>query len=164
MAAAVAVFTIDQLAKCSLLWLHFPSLVRVFRSSFIGCRIYPNISGGLSPASKLTPSNRYQPEIALSLQVTRQSLWFQALTVFFYSSTMSWFVALFSGGNKNVRRGQAMNNTHEAFSLPTSSPIGSTSHIDAFNPDTLNTPDPERSFSYPPRSPMDPYGYGGPTS
>ncbi|KZP32531.1 hypothetical protein FIBSPDRAFT_722605 [Athelia psychrophila] len=77
---------------------------------------------------------------------------------------MSWFVALFSGGNKNVRRGQAMNNTHEAFSLPTSSPIGSTSHIDAFNPDTLGTPDPERSFSYPPRSPLDPYGYGGPTS
>lgn len=58
-----------------------------------------------------------------------------------------------------------MSSTHEAFSLPTSSPIHS-SHPDAFNPDTLQTPDPEsaassRSYTYPPPpSPIGSYGYG----
>lgn len=74
---------------------------------------------------------------------------------------MSWLVSLFSGGNKqNSRRGQAMTSTHEAFSLPTSSPVTS-GHPDAFNPDTLQTPDPDsaRSYTYPPTSPGGSYDY-----
>ena len=79
-------------------------------------------------------------------------------------STMSWLVSLFAGNKQSSRRGQAMHTTHEAFSLPTSSPIHS-SHADAFDPDTLQTPDPESatsrsSYTYPPVSPIGPYGYG----
>jgi hypothetical protein len=53
-----------------------------------------------------------------------------------------------------------MSSTHEAFSLPTSSPTLAI-HPDAFNPDTLNTPDPESAvsstYTYPPQGGA--YGY-----
>ncbi|KII89251.1 hypothetical protein PLICRDRAFT_160498 [Plicaturopsis crispa FD-325 SS-3] len=69
---------------------------------------------------------------------------------------MGWFTSLFSPeGSTNSRRGQAMSSTHEAFSLPTSSP-GFVSHPDAFNPDMLNNLEPDSatsaSFTYPPQS------------
>ncbi|KAJ4487557.1 ARP2/3 complex 16 kDa subunit (p16-Arc)-domain-containing protein [Lentinula aciculospora] len=58
------------------------------------------------------------------------------------------------GPSQSSRRGQAMSSTHEAFSIPTSSPVFS-SHPDAFTPDVLNTPDTSRSasYTYPPPSP-----------
>ncbi|KAJ3773772.1 hypothetical protein FB446DRAFT_666126 [Lentinula raphanica] len=68
---------------------------------------------------------------------------------------MNWLSSLFSqGSSKSSRRGQAMSSTHEAFSIPTSSPVFS-SHTDAFTPDVLNTPDTSRSasYTYPPPSP-----------
>ncbi|KAJ3877697.1 hypothetical protein F5051DRAFT_373996 [Lentinula edodes] len=68
---------------------------------------------------------------------------------------MNWFSSLFSqGSSQSSRRGQAMSSTHEAFSIPTSSPIFA-SHSDAFTPDVLNTPDTSRSasYTYPPPSP-----------
>ncbi|KAH7908581.1 hypothetical protein BJ138DRAFT_1181649 [Hygrophoropsis aurantiaca] len=74
---------------------------------------------------------------------------------------MNWFASLFPGSNKqSVRRGQAMSSTHEAFSLPTSSPAGFGPHPDAFNPQALHTPDPmSPSYTYPPTSPVSAYGY-----
>ncbi|KAF9234033.1 hypothetical protein BU15DRAFT_90136 [Melanogaster broomeanus] len=73
---------------------------------------------------------------------------------------MNWLVNLFASGNKqSLRRGQAMSSTHEAFSLPTTSP-GLPSHPDAFNPDTLQTANPlSPSYTYPPQSPVSSYGY-----
>ncbi|KIJ63255.1 hypothetical protein HYDPIDRAFT_134307 [Hydnomerulius pinastri MD-312] len=73
---------------------------------------------------------------------------------------MNWLANLFNGGNKQtIRRGQAMSNTHEAFSLPTTSP-GLPQHPDAFNPDGLHTADPlNPSYTYPPQSPVSAYGY-----
>ncbi|KAH7890005.1 hypothetical protein F5I97DRAFT_1801062 [Phlebopus sp. FC_14] len=73
---------------------------------------------------------------------------------------MNWLANLFAGGNKqNSRRGQAMSNTHEAFSLPTSSP-GFAAHPDAFTPEALPTADPlSPSYTYPPQSPLSAYGY-----
>ncbi|EGN96207.1 hypothetical protein SERLA73DRAFT_170616 [Serpula lacrymans var. lacrymans S7.3] len=76
---------------------------------------------------------------------------------------MNWLASLFSTGNNvSSRRGQAMSTTHEAFSLPTSSP-GFATHPDAFNPDSLQTPDTESamspSYTYPPQSPISAYGY-----
>ncbi|KIK81351.1 hypothetical protein PAXRUDRAFT_93275, partial [Paxillus rubicundulus Ve08.2h10] len=73
---------------------------------------------------------------------------------------MNWLANLFAGGDKqSQRRGQAMSNTHEAFSLPTTSPPFP-SHPDAFNPDTLQTAH-SRSppYTYPPQSPVSSYGY-----
>ncbi|KAJ6608611.1 hypothetical protein B0H10DRAFT_2067372 [Mycena sp. CBHHK59/15] len=55
---------------------------------------------------------------------------------------MGWFTNLFSPATHDSRKGQALNSTHDAFSLRTSSPVFG-AHPDAFNPDTLNTPDPE---------------------
>ncbi|OSD08664.1 hypothetical protein PYCCODRAFT_1380424 [Trametes coccinea BRFM310] len=72
---------------------------------------------------------------------------------------MSWLASLFSS-SKNSRNSsrKAMTSTHEAFSLPTSSPSQS-AHPDAFNPDTLATPGygSSSSYSYPPSSPSGPY-------
>ncbi|KAJ7739683.1 hypothetical protein DFH07DRAFT_892361 [Mycena maculata] len=79
---------------------------------------------------------------------------------------MGWFTNLFSpAAPQDSRRGQALNSTHDAFSLRTSSPTFG-AHPDAFNPDTLNA-DLESagagpSYTYPPQnsprgSPV--YGY-----
>ncbi|KAI0362341.1 hypothetical protein OH77DRAFT_1416588 [Trametes cingulata] len=72
---------------------------------------------------------------------------------------MSWLTALFSS-NKNSRNSsrKAMTSTHEAFSLPTSSPSQSV-HPDAFNPETIATAGygPSSSYSYPPSSPSGAY-------
>ncbi|RDB24180.1 KNR4/SMI1 2 [Hypsizygus marmoreus] len=75
---------------------------------------------------------------------------------------MGWLSSLFSSENSQYnRKGQALSSTHEAFSLPTSSPTA-TPHPDAFNPDQLNTPDLDGamspSYTYPPPSPGA-YGY-----
>ncbi|KAI0797619.1 hypothetical protein C8Q75DRAFT_10744 [Abortiporus biennis] len=76
---------------------------------------------------------------------------------------MSWFASLFSSSSsKNTRSPRsAMSSTHEAFSLPTSSP--GLSHPDAFNPETLQTPtrtsSSPTSYSYPPQSPVGSYDY-----
>ncbi|KAK7049325.1 Meiotic Sister-Chromatid recombination aldehyde dehydrogenase [Paramarasmius palmivorus] len=68
---------------------------------------------------------------------------------------MNWFSSLFSSGSsQSSRKGQAISSTHEAFSLPTSSPIFS-SHPEPYNPDTPNT---ATSYTYPPPSPNS-YGY-----
>ncbi|KAF5391740.1 hypothetical protein D9757_001822 [Collybiopsis confluens] len=75
-------------------------------------------------------------------------------------TAMNWFSSLFSqGSSQNSRRGQAMKSTHEAFSIPTSSPVFS-SHSDAYTPGVLNTPDTARSgsYTYPPPSPAS-YSY-----
>ncbi|KAJ7118721.1 hypothetical protein C8R44DRAFT_789088 [Mycena epipterygia] len=78
---------------------------------------------------------------------------------------MGWFTNLFSPtAAQDSRRGQALNSTHDAFSLQTSSPVFG-AHPDAFNPDTLNTPDLESgagpSYTYPPQgSPQASPSYG----
>ncbi|KAI0780735.1 hypothetical protein BD413DRAFT_666812 [Trametes elegans] len=71
---------------------------------------------------------------------------------------MSWLTSLFSSKNPRTSTRTAMTSTHEAFSLPTSSPSQST-HPDAFNPDTLVTAGftPSSSYSYPPSSPSGQY-------
>ncbi|KAG6810294.1 hypothetical protein H0H92_012518 [Tricholoma furcatifolium] len=70
---------------------------------------------------------------------------------------MGWLSSFFSS-----TKGQALSSTHDAFSLPTSSPTIH-QHPDAFNPETLQTPDPS-SYTYPPQV----YAYvpssAGPTS
>lgn len=72
---------------------------------------------------------------------------------------MSWLTSLFSS-NKNSRNSsrKAMTSTHEAFSLPTSSPSQG-AHPDAFNPETIATAGygSSASYSYPPASPSGPY-------
>ncbi|KAJ7168192.1 hypothetical protein C8R43DRAFT_983381 [Mycena crocata] len=78
---------------------------------------------------------------------------------------MGWFTNLFTAaGSQDSRKGQALNSTHDAFSLRTSSPVFG-AHPDAFNPDTLNTPDLESgagpSYTYPPQgSPQGSPAYG----
>ncbi|OCH95060.1 hypothetical protein OBBRIDRAFT_788798 [Obba rivulosa] len=69
---------------------------------------------------------------------------------------MSWLTSLFSSKTSSRK---AMSSTHEAFSLPTSSP--GLSHPDAFNPDSLNTPNSaaSSSYSYPPPSSGGAYDY-----
>ncbi|KIY43621.1 hypothetical protein FISHEDRAFT_19822, partial [Fistulina hepatica ATCC 64428] len=69
---------------------------------------------------------------------------------------MSWFQHLFSpsSSNQDARRGQAMSSTHEAFSLPTSSPTASV-HPDAFNATLFTAHDDESgsltpAYTYPP--------------
>ncbi|KAJ7702277.1 hypothetical protein B0H17DRAFT_1004194 [Mycena rosella] len=70
---------------------------------------------------------------------------------------MGWFTNLFSSAApQDSRRGQALNSTHDAFDL---------THPDAFNPDTLSTPDLESgagpSYTYPPQnSPQGSPSYG----
>jgi hypothetical protein len=63
---------------------------------------------------------------------------------------MGWWDSWFSTGNtRDSRKGQALSSTHEAFSLPTSSP-----HPDAFDPELLS-PEPESvsgQYTYPPQS------------
>ncbi|KAI0831507.1 hypothetical protein BC628DRAFT_1486784 [Trametes gibbosa] len=72
---------------------------------------------------------------------------------------MSWLASLFSS-SKNTRNSsrKAMTSTHDAFSLPTSSP-SQAAHPDAFNPDAIATASygPSASYSYPPASPSGPY-------
>ncbi|KAF9484878.1 hypothetical protein BDN70DRAFT_871855 [Pholiota conissans] len=81
---------------------------------------------------------------------------------------MGWLSSLFSSfdSSQSSRKGQIFSSTHEAFSLPTSSPV-TNAHPDAFNPDTLNTPDPESArsgaYTYPPQGP-NAYGYTPPPS
>ncbi|KAG6918029.1 hypothetical protein DXG01_016881 [Tephrocybe rancida] len=76
---------------------------------------------------------------------------------------MGWLSSLFSSEDTSQysRKGQALSSTHEAFSLPTSSPTFQP-HPDAFNPETLQTPDLDSSMSsaytYPPQGPGA-YGY-----
>ncbi|KAJ6488562.1 hypothetical protein C8R47DRAFT_1125975 [Mycena vitilis] len=75
---------------------------------------------------------------------------------------MGWFTDLFSAASgQDSRKGQALSSTHDAFSLRTSSPVFGT-HPDAFNPDTLNTPDiAGPSYTYPPQnSPRGSPSYG----
>ncbi|EMD38350.1 hypothetical protein CERSUDRAFT_113510 [Gelatoporia subvermispora B] len=69
---------------------------------------------------------------------------------------MSWLAGLFSSRTSSRK---AMSSTHEAFSLPTSSP--GFAHPDAFNPDSLNTPNSaaSTSYSYPPPSAGGAYDY-----
>ncbi|KAF7322610.1 SMI1-KNR4 domain-containing protein [Mycena chlorophos] len=74
---------------------------------------------------------------------------------------MSWFKNLFSsGGTATTRRGQAIHNTHDAFSLRASPPP----HPDAFNPDDLEA-GAGSSYTYPPPTATSPaYGYVPTTS
>ncbi|KAJ6547034.1 hypothetical protein B0H19DRAFT_1379391 [Mycena capillaripes] len=74
---------------------------------------------------------------------------------------MGWFTDLFSpAAAQDTRKGQALNSTHDAFSLRTSSPVFG-AHPDAFNPETLNTPDAGPSYTYPPQnSPRGSPSYG----
>ncbi|PCH38155.1 hypothetical protein WOLCODRAFT_161341 [Wolfiporia cocos MD-104 SS10] len=71
---------------------------------------------------------------------------------------MSWFTSLFTPkGGASTRK--AMTSTHEAFSLPTTSP-GFHPHPDAFNPETLTTPTTgDSAYSYPPPSSAGSYDY-----
>ncbi|OJA14551.1 hypothetical protein AZE42_03164 [Rhizopogon vesiculosus] len=73
---------------------------------------------------------------------------------------MNWFASLFPTRKQSLRRGQAMSSTHEAFSLPTSSP-GHGRHPDAFNPASLRTPESiSPAYTYPPQSPISSYNNG----
>ncbi|KAJ7461018.1 hypothetical protein B0H11DRAFT_2057828 [Mycena galericulata] len=78
---------------------------------------------------------------------------------------MGWFSNLFSTATpQDSRRGQALSSTHDAFSLRTSSPTFG-AHPDAFNPDTLATPEldsgPSSAYTYPPQnSPRGSPAYG----
>ena len=73
---------------------------------------------------------------------------------------MSWFTNLFSPGKNNRNSRTAMSSTHEAFSIPTSSPRHPG---DAYRPGTPSTPDPvsaaQSTYSYPPSSPTGAYDY-----
>ncbi|KAG8217270.1 hypothetical protein J3R82DRAFT_5363 [Butyriboletus roseoflavus] len=73
---------------------------------------------------------------------------------------MNWLVNFFAGGTKqSLRRGQAISSTHEAFSLPATSPA-LPPRLDTFNPDTLQPSEPvSPTYTYPPQSPMSTYGY-----
>ncbi|KAL1710074.1 hypothetical protein EV121DRAFT_193610 [Schizophyllum commune] len=75
---------------------------------------------------------------------------------------MNWLSSIFSNDrSRDMRRGQAMSSTHDAFSLPTSSPTLA-AQSDAFQSNYANAADPEGglnspAFSYPPQ---DRGGYG----
>lgn len=73
---------------------------------------------------------------------------------------MNWLVNFFAGGTKqSLRRGQAISSTHEAFSLPTTSPA-SPPHLGTFNSDTLQPSEPlSPTYTYPPQSPISAYAY-----
>ena len=72
---------------------------------------------------------------------------------------MGWLSSLFSSfdSSQRARRRQELTSTHAAFSLPTSSPVFGSHHPDAFNPDALQTPDPDTAttpnYTYPPQGP-----------
>lgn len=72
---------------------------------------------------------------------------------------MGWLSSLFSSfdSSQRARRRQELSSTHAAFSLPTSSPVFGSHHPDAFNPDALQTPDPDTAttpnYTYPPQGP-----------
>ena len=78
------------------------------------------------------------------------------------SPAMNWLSSIFSNDrSRDMRRGQAMSSTHDAFSLPTSSPTLA-AQSDAFQSNYANAADPEGglnspAFSYPPQ---DRGGYG----
>ncbi|KAG6867947.1 hypothetical protein C0993_009198 [Termitomyces sp. T159_Od127] len=59
---------------------------------------------------------------------------------------MGWLTSLLETAQYS-RKGQALSSTHEAFSLPTSSPT--LAHPDAFSPDALHAPD--SPYTYPPQ-------------
>ena len=111
-------------------------------------------SGGLFSSPSRSPSAPpYLPNVPTLFPDFRShpSLSFSTLE-------MSWFSSWFSpssSSSKNTRNSRAtMSSTHEAFSLPTSSP--GLAHPDAFVPDTLHTSDSTHSptpYSYPPQSP-----------
>ncbi|TRM62680.1 hypothetical protein BD626DRAFT_498114 [Schizophyllum amplum] len=76
---------------------------------------------------------------------------------------MNWLASLFPNNerSRDMRRGQAMSSTHDAFSLPTSSPTLA-SQNDGFQSNYANVGDPETgmnspAFSYPPQGGS---GYG----
>lgn len=76
---------------------------------------------------------------------------------------MSWFTNLFSPSSKNTRQSSrtAISSTHEAFSLPTSSPRHPS---DGFHPGSPLAPDfplsaGSSAYSYPPQSPTGTYDY-----
>jgi hypothetical protein len=77
------------------------------------------------------------------------------------SQAMNWLQSLFSASSsQSTRRGQATSLTHDAFSLPTSSP-GFGSHPEPFGSDY---PEPESatsatSYTYPPPQGSSQYGY-----
>lgn len=76
---------------------------------------------------------------------------------------MGWLSSLFSSDSSHrLRKGQVFSSTHDAFSLPPSSPVFQ-SHPDAFNPDALSTPDLQSArspttYTYPPQG-LNGYGY-----
>ncbi|TFK55159.1 hypothetical protein OE88DRAFT_1694524 [Heliocybe sulcata] len=73
---------------------------------------------------------------------------------------MSWFTSLFSSDSSR-RKNQAMSSTHEAFSLPTSSPVFP-NHSEPLRTDAPYTPDPETAsspYTYPPPSAGSIYDY-----
>ncbi|KAI0693278.1 hypothetical protein BC835DRAFT_1276215 [Cytidiella melzeri] len=73
---------------------------------------------------------------------------------------MAWFTNLFTG-QKNARsQGRtAITSTHEAFSLPTSSPRYPMDGFPPGSPFSANAPTPSASYSYPPQSPTGSYDY-----
>ncbi|KAH9484083.1 KNR4/SMI1-like protein 2 [Psilocybe cubensis] len=81
---------------------------------------------------------------------------------------MGWLSSLFSNdSSQRSRKSQAFTSTHDAFSLPTSSPVFNP-HPDAFNPDTLVSPSPlsartPTAYTYPPQGTIG-YGYAPPSS
>ncbi|KAJ7581410.1 hypothetical protein C8J56DRAFT_866732 [Mycena floridula] len=67
---------------------------------------------------------------------------------------MNWISSLFSSSSSSNRKGQALSSTHEAFSIPTSSPMFSSPYnSDIPEPDTATS----ASYTYPPQG--SPYGY-----
>ncbi|KAI0724034.1 hypothetical protein C8T65DRAFT_628273 [Cerioporus squamosus] len=77
---------------------------------------------------------------------------------------MSWLANLFGSKNTRTTNRRAMTSTHEAFSLPTSSPSQS-AHPDAFDGSAIAASQytPSTAYSYPPSSPSGPY-YDVPSS
>ena len=77
---------------------------------------------------------------------------------------MSWLANLFGSKNTRTTNRRAMTSTHEAFSLPTSSPSQS-AHPDAFDGRAIAAGQytPSTAYSYPPSSPSGPY-YDVPSS
>ncbi|TFK91244.1 hypothetical protein K466DRAFT_542085 [Polyporus arcularius HHB13444] len=71
---------------------------------------------------------------------------------------MSWLANLFGSKNTRTTNRRAMTSTHEAFSLPTSSPSQS-AHPDAFDGGSIAAGQytPSTAYSYPPSSPSGPY-------
>jgi cell wall assembly regulator SMI1 len=64
---------------------------------------------------------------------------------------MGWLDSWFSWGPLNSPKNQALSSTHEAFSLPTTSP-GMQAHPDAFNPEMFGSESTSNQYTYPPQS------------